>query len=164
MWLYSQRKYLNEISCSSAAYKKLRLLWTEKGSIVVMSSSWQSQQNKFTSIGTFCFLELRKSAPGRGSDLDVLYILWASSWQIVYSAYSVVLDSYRICLTRTVTGTKPASTASSARIHWWTNLLLQKKNIYFVLIATPTNTLPNAMSARRLLCQVRMLTFWAKKR
>lgn len=79
MWLYSQRKYLNEISCSSAAYKKLRLLWTEKGSIVVMSSSWQSQQNKFTSIGTFCFLELRKSAPGRGSDLDVLYILWASS-------------------------------------------------------------------------------------
>lgn len=84
--------------------------------------------------------------------------------QTVHSAYSGVLDFYRICLTRTATGMKPASTASSARIHWWTNLLLQKRNIYFVPNATPTNTLPNVMSARRLLCQVRMLTFWTKKR
>jgi len=104
------------------------------------------------------------SAPGCGSDLDVFAFPELPIVQTIHSAYSVVLDFYRICLTRTATGMKPASTASSARIHWWTNLLLQKRNIYFVLIATPMNTLPNVMSARRLLCQVGMLTFWTKIR
>lgn len=131
-----------------------------------MSCSWLSEQSKFTFMRTFCFLELCElaSAPGCGLDLDVFVFPELPVVQTIHSTYSMVLDFYRICLTRTVTGTKPASTASSARIHWWTNLLLQKRNIYFVLIATPTNTLPNVMSARRLLCQVRMLTFWTKKR
>lgn len=84
--------------------------------------------------------------------------------QTIGSVYSVAFNFYRICLTRTATGMKPASTASSARIHWWTNLLLQKRNISFVLIATPMNTLPNVMSARRLLCQVRILTFGVEER
>lgn len=82
----------------------------------------------------------------------------------IHSVYSVVFNFYRICLTRTATGMKPASTASSARIHWWTSLLLQKRNTCFVLIATPMNTLPNVMSARRLSCQVRILTFGAEER
>lgn len=84
--------------------------------------------------------------------------------QIVRSVYSVVLDFYRICLTRTATGMKPAFTASSARTRWWTSLLPLKRNIYFALTATPMNTLPNVMSARRLLCQVRMLTFGTEER
>lgn len=129
-----------------------------------MSCSWLSQQHKFTFVGTFVFLSRGKLAPAPGcsSYLDVFAFSELPVVQTIHSTYSVVLDFYRICLTRTATGTKPASTASSARIHWWTNLLLQKRNICFVLTATPTNILPNVMSARRLLCQVRMLTFWTK--
>lgn len=122
-----------------------------------MSCSWLSQQNKFTFVRTFCFPQSSPS-PGWGSDLDVFAFSELPVVQTIHSTYSVVLDFYRICLIRTATGMKPASTASSARIPWWTNLLLQKRNIYFVLTATPMNTLPNVMSARRLLCQVRMLT------
>lgn len=159
MGVYFQTKYLSEFSCSSVTYKKC-YLELKKGwwLIVVMSCSWLSQQNKVTFVRTFCFLQI---SPSSWLEFRFGYvcILWASSCAN-HSFHFVVLDFYRICLTRTAIGMKPASTASSARILWWTNLLLQKRNIYFVLTATPTNTLPNVMSARRLLCQVRMLTFW----
>lgn len=125
-----------------------------------MSCSYHSKISS-PSSEHFIFFKLAP-APGWNSDLGVFAFSELPVVQTIHSTYSVVLDFHRICLTRTAIGTKPASTASSARIHWWTNLLLQKRNICFVLTATPMNTLPNVMSARRLLCQVRMLTFWTE--
>lgn len=76
----------------------------------------------------------------------------------------VVWDFYRTCPTRIVIGMKPASIASSARTPWWTNLLLRRKNTFFVPNVTQMNTLPSVASAKRPSCQVRSCPLWRHNR
>ncbi len=71
-----------------------------------------------------------------------------------------VFCCFRICPTRTVTGTRTVSTASSASAHWWTSLSPPKTSSCCAPSAILMSTPPNAMSARRPSCLVRDSSLW----
>lgn len=60
----------------------------------------------------------------------------------------------RICPTRTVTGTRTVSSASSASARWWTSPSPPRMSSSSAPSATPMSIPPSAMSARRPSCQV----------
>lgn len=61
----------------------------------------------------------------------------------------------RICPTRTATGTRTASSASSASARWWTSPSPPRMSSSSAPSATPMSIPPSATTARKPSCQVR---------